>query len=148
MNYAYEIENKKHLRGAFSLIELMIAIAIIGVLVTVIGPNLMNFLNKSKISAAKSTLRTFEQAITMYQVDVGQYPSVLKDLVKQPTDEIVAKKWQGPYIKRKDIPLDPWGNKYQYQPTPDAQNPYELYTRGSKGKAAQKTDFLSVWDEE
>ncbi|MDP3889130.1 MAG: type II secretion system major pseudopilin GspG [bacterium] len=134
-------------REGFSLIELMIAITIMGILAAIIVPNFMSYLQKARISNTKATIRTFEQAITMYQADMAQYPTALRDLIKQPADEKAAKKWQGPYLKKKDVPQDPWGNKYQYRPTPEAENPYELYSYGPKGKGAPKQEWISVWDE-
>ena len=144
------IKNRRaqdYARDGFTIIEILIAITIIGLLMAVIVPNFMGYLERGRKSNAKSTIKTFEQALLMYQMDIGQYPNALRDLVKKPAEENIAKKWEGPYLKKKSIPLDPWNNKYQYRPTPEAENPYELYTRGSKGRGASKSEWISVWDE-
>lgn len=151
----YSYQNKKikkdniihHMRKGFTLMEVMIAIAIVAIIAAVVGPGLFRYLETAKKSNAKSTLRVLEGAITLYQAQVGQIPTNLRDLVKAPREEQLRKKWEGPYLKQKEIPVDPWGNKYQYRITPQGENPYELYSYGAKGKGAPKNEWLSVWDE-
>ena len=132
----------------FTLIEIMIAIAIIAIMAAVIGPGIFQYLETAKKSNAKSTIRVLEGAITLYQAQVGQLPANLRDLVKAPRDEKLRKKWEGPYLKQKEVPTDPWGNKYQYRVTPQGENPYELHSYGPKGKGTPKSEWLSVWDED
>ena len=134
-------------REGFTLMEVMIAIAIVAIIAAVIGPGLFRYLETAKKSNAKSTIRVFEGAITLYQAQVRQFPTNLRDLVKPPREEQLRKRWEGPYIQQKEIPSDPWGNKYQYRITPQGENPYELYSYGPKGKGAPKIEWLSVWDE-
>jgi general secretion pathway protein G len=129
----------------FTLIELMIAIIIIGLLAAVAVPAFMGYLGRARVQAAKSTIRTFEEAIMMYQQDTGQLPQRLDDLVKRPAG---IEGWlEGGYLhKKKKIDPDPWGNKYQYRPTPEgAEHSYELYSFGSKGKKAKKEEWIDVW---
>ena len=114
----------------------------------VIAPGLFRYLETARKSNAKSTIRVLEGAITLFQAQVGQFPTKLSDLIKAPRDEKLRKKWDGPYIKQKEIPNDPWGNKYQYRITPQGDNSYELYSYGPKGKGATKTEWISVWDED
>src|SRR5438067_10267606 len=126
---------QRHLRTGFSLIEIMIVITIMALVIGVAVPALIGRLNKAKITTARTTLHTLEQAISMYYTDTGRYPATLRDLVKKPKEESIAKKWQeGGYLKKTELPDDPWDNKYQYKLTPQAQHPYELYSYGSGGK--------------
>lgn len=132
----------------FSLMEIMIAVAIMGILGAVIVPNLLTYLEKSRKSSARSTLRVFESAITEYYADTGTYPEELSDLVNEPSDPKLAGKWQdGGYLKQKKIPNDPWGHKYMYELTPDGEHPYELFSYGTKGKKAKESERISVWQE-
>ena len=135
-------------RSGFTLIEIVVAMAIIAILALVATAPIMNYVKNARVSSAKSTLRVLEGAITIYESHTAQLPSRLNDLVKKPADERAAKRWQqGSYLKGKEVPLDPWGNKYQYKLTP--QNPdhkYELYSYGPNGKGGPKEEIISVWD--
>lgn len=132
----------------FSLIEILIGITIMAIFAAIVGPNFMNYLKNAKIDKTKITLKSFEGAITMFNAHTGQYPARLQDLVKQPSDAAVSKKWQGPYLSGKDVPLDPFGNKYQYQVTPQGAHPYDLFSYGPSGKGGSKEGMISVWEEE
>lgn len=138
---------KRYARAGFTLMELMIAITILGIIMAIAIPNYMAYKRKAMKRATKSTLQVFEGAILMYQEDIGQFPTRLRDLLLRPREERLAKKWEGPYLKRKKIPIDPWDRKYQYKVTPGGPNPYELYSYGPKGKGSPKVEWLSVWDD-
>ncbi len=138
-----------HSRSGFTLIEILIAMAIIGLIMGVAAPVAMRQFAKAKVSTARRELASLQTAINEFNVDTNQYPSSLKDLLKAPAEENIARRWQGPYIQKKAIPKDPWSNPYKYQLTPDnAEHPYELYTNGEKGKKGGKKSRMSVWDEE
>jgi len=137
----------RHARAGFSLMEILIAIVILGLIMAMVGPALQNTLRKGKIGTTKSTMRGFKNAISQYQMDVGQLPQALKDLIKKPRDEKAAKKWDGPYIDKEEIPEDPFNNPFVYKLTPGAKHPYELYSRGANGPDAPKEEWINVWDE-
>ncbi|HTM06693.1 MAG TPA: type II secretion system major pseudopilin GspG [Patescibacteria group bacterium] len=136
----------KHLKDGMTFIEIVIVLAIIAIMATVVVPNLMSYVNSSKKSTAKSTIQALQGAINMFNVHTGRYPVSLNELVKKPTDERISKKWEGPYIKQKEIPLDPWGERYVYKVTPQAEHPYELYSYGPDGRGAPKSEWINVWD--
>jgi general secretion pathway protein G len=138
---------KKRNRDAqegFTLIEVIVAIAIGAIFLGVVAPNVMKWWRSAKVSGAKSQLRAFESSIAAYNLDTNTSPETLRDLVQPPADELLRSKWQGPYLKKKEIPLDPWGAKYQYKPTPNAEHDYELYSYGPKGRSAPKAEWISV----
>lgn len=133
-------------KDGFTLIEMMVAIAILAILAVVIAPNFMGYLQTARKTKASATIRTLDQAITLYNIQVGQYPQSLKDLVRRPTDEKLAYKWQeGGYLKGKEIPVDPWGNTFKYRLTPGQEHPYELYSYGPNGPGAPKVEWIDVW---
>lgn len=139
------IYSQRSAKDGFTLIEIMVAIAIVAIL-TVAVPNFMGYLQTAKKSKATTTLRTFDQAITLFNVQTGQYPQSLRDLIRRPSDEKIARKWQdGGYLKGKEVPEDPWGNSYRYRLTPGQEHPYELYSYGPKGKDAPKAEWFNVW---
>lgn len=136
------------LRAGFSLMEIMIAITILGLIMAMVGPALQNTLKKAKKRTATSTMRGFKDAISSYQMDVGQLPQSLKDLIVQPRDEKAKKKWEGKYIDKEEIPEDPWGENFIYKVgASGGKHPYELYSRGPSGAEAPKEEWISVWDE-
>lgn len=137
----------RRIKAGFSLIEMLIVLAIMGLFFGIAIPGYLSYVESGRKTTARATLRQLQTDILRYYMDTNQYPETLQDLVKEPANEEARKKWGGPYLATKKVPMDPWGEKYVYRPTPDAENPYELYTRGSKKKAAAKKDWISVWDE-
>ena len=133
-------------RDGFTLIEIIIAIAIVAILAAVIAPNFIGYIQNARKSSAVSNIKMFQNAIMLYNAHTGQFPTRLKDLVSKPRDERVMKKWQGPYINQKEVPVDPWGNRYYYKVTPGGQNQYELHSFGPQGKGSPKDEWISVWD--
>jgi general secretion pathway protein G len=140
-------------RAGFSLMEIMIALAILGFIMAMVGPALQKTLARGKAKTAKNTMMSFKNGIMQYKMDVGQLPSSLKDLIQKPRDERASKKWDGPYIEKssgdeyEELPEDPYNNPFVYKLTPNAKHPYELYSRGPKGPDAPKEEWISVWDE-
>lgn len=134
------------LQQGFTLIEFVVVIGLLAIFMGVVVPNVFQYLESGKKTTAIQTLRAFENGITLYNAQVGKFPARLAELTKN-TDESAKKRWQGPYLKNKEIPTDPWGNKYQYQVTPQGAHPYELYSYGSSGKGSNKEEWISVWDE-
>jgi len=137
----------KYARAGFSLMEIMIAVMILGLVAGLVGPRVMQFLEDSRIRAAQTTLKTFKNAIDMYRLDVQQLPTKLKDLIKKPAGDS-AKKWKHAYLDKDEEPDDPWGVKYHYKVTSGASKPYELWSwGGEEGKSEPKEKRISVWDE-
>lgn len=131
------------LKRGFSLIEIMVAILIVGIISAGVIYNLGGATEKAKVTTARQQLKSFSAAIDEYEQDTGEYPESLQELITQPGGE-AGERWEGPYLKVKAIPKDPWKKAYQYQKTPDAENPYELFSNGpTKGKKRR----ISVWDE-
>lgn len=125
------IKNKpktKMLRRHFTMMELMVAIAILALLSGLAAANIPGYLERGRVSAAKSQVQTLNDAIMTYQMDMGSYPENLDDLVTDPG----SKKWNGPYIVPAIIPEDPWGNSYQYT-YPGEYGKYDVYSFGSDG---------------
>jgi general secretion pathway protein G len=99
---------------AFTLIELLLVLVILVVLAAVVLPNLASKPKEAKIKAAKTQISTLETALSVYNTDVGDYPSTqqgLQALVEAPAG---TKGWSGPYLTKTNVPNDPWGNPYIY----------------------------------
>lgn len=112
----------------FTLVELLIVIVIIGLLGSLVAPQMFSKIGSSKQSTAKAQMQMFETALDTYYLDVGNYPKELKSL-----NQSNVKGWDGPYIK-KEVPLDPWGNEYHLTvPGPSGEN-YIITSFGKDGQ--------------
>jgi general secretion pathway protein G len=97
----------------FTLIELLVVMAILGMLAALVGPALFGNLSKGQRTTAASQISNLESALDTYRLDVGSYPDSLAGLV---TNESGSPRWNGPYIRDEEVPLDPWDNPYHYEP--------------------------------
>lgn len=102
--------------GGYSMMEILIVLAIMAVIASLVGPSLFNQLDKSKITAAKTQIKTLESSLTTLRLEIGRFPTEaegLSMLVAPPSDPATRDVWRGPYLDD-EIPLDPWGNAYRY----------------------------------
>jgi general secretion pathway protein G len=117
-------------KGGFTLVELLVVMAIIALLAALVGPKLFPKLGKGKQSAAKAQIELIGQALDQFRLDVGRYPTAqegLNALMVNPG----ATGWEGPYLK-KALPPDPWGKPYQYL-CPGTHGEYDLLSYGRDG---------------
>ena len=114
---------------AFTLMEIMIVIGIIMLLATIAIPFAAKSLGKGQAATAKLQIQAFESAITNFQIDTGKLPKSLDELMRSNGD----KKWDGPYLNKKEIPKDPWGNDYIYSISSSSGNGYSVTSYGSDG---------------
>lgn len=119
--------------AGYTLTEMLVVIAIIGLIAAVLTPNLMGQLGRSRVKAAELQLDTVATAIEAYRADVGRYPSQsegLSALVTAPAD---AETWTGPYLKGAKGVIDPWGRAVIYQ-AGDDDHDYVVMSYGADGK--------------
>ena len=124
-------EKKTRQEGGFTLLELLVVMAILGMLAALVGPQVLNQLGGAKSKSARIQIRDLEQALELYRLDVGRYPSSedgLSALVARPED---IRGWNGSYLKKSEVPADPWGNEYVYRLLDTGL--YELVSYGSDG---------------
>ena len=98
----------KNRKKGFTIVELLVVILIISMLAAFVAPRMFRGLGKAKKDIARAKMANIESAIGRFNIDCGQYPERLEDLVEMPT-ELDEEKWNGPYLKRSDL-LDPWKN--------------------------------------
>lgn len=111
--------------------ELLVVLAILGLLMSLVGPQVLNQLGGAKTKTAGIQIKDLEQALEMYKLDVGRFPSTtegLDALVKKPGN---ATGWNGPYLKS-DVPLDPWNREYNYK-YPGERAEVDIFTYGANG---------------
>ena len=117
----------------FTLIEILVVITIIGLLMSLVGPRVLNYLSESKVKAAAIQIQSFAGSLDLFYLDLGHYPSTsegLVALVQRPAGETG---WNGPYLAKGYVPNDPWGHPYSYR-SPSEHGPYEIVSLGSSGK--------------
>src|SRR6266481_521665 len=117
----------------FTLVEMLVVIAIIGLIMGLIGPRVLNYLSESKVKAAKIQLQSFGSALDLFYLDAGRFPSTAEGLTAlvQRTPGVAA--WNGPYLKGGNVPNDPWTNPYIYR-SPGERGAYEIMSYGSDGQ--------------
>lgn len=116
--------------GGFTLIELLVVLVILGLLASIVGPQIMKNVATSKTKTARLQIEEFSVAMDMYQLEVGRYPSSdegLSALINEPSGVIG---WNGPYLRKRVIRKDPWGFDYGYR-SPGETGPFELYSLGA-----------------
>ncbi|MDH4108012.1 MAG: type II secretion system major pseudopilin GspG [Gammaproteobacteria bacterium] len=132
-------------RSGFTLIELLVVLMILGLLAGLVGPRVLQYLGGAKSDTAQLQIEEFGAGLDLFHLEVGRYPSTdegLEALAKSPPG---VQNWNGPYIKKKDVPTDPWGNPYVYK-YPGDNGDYDLYSLGrdnADGGEGEDADVVS-----
>ena len=119
-------------QAGFTLIEIMVVMVIIGLLMALVGPNLIGRSEKAKVQAAAMQIERLGTVLDTFRLDVGRYPTTqegLQVLVQRPMG---VDRWDGPYLN-KGVPKDPWDRPYIYRSPGEAGRPYDLYSLGADG---------------
>ncbi|MGA8712949.1 MAG: type II secretion system major pseudopilin GspG [Roseiarcus sp.] len=127
----------------FTLIEMLVVITIIGLIMALVGPRVLNYLGESKVKAAQIQIESFSSALDLFYLDNGRYPSSsegLPALVQRPGN---SSSWNGPYLKTASIPTDPWGRPYIYR-SPGSHAPYEIASYGPTGEPSGAGDAAAI----
>lgn len=123
-------------RRGFTLIEIMVVIAILALLAALVGPRIIGRSDDAKIADAKVQIKNMETALKLYKLDTGTYPSTeqgLMALVSAPTVGTIPKNYRSEgYLESKQVPKDPWGNDFVYL-SPGEHGDYDLYSFGADG---------------
>lgn len=128
--------------AGFTLLEMLVVLAIMGLLAAIVAPQVMKYLGTSKTQTAKVQVQNITSALELYRLDVGRYPTAdegLASLVAAPSS---APGWNGPYLKRATALKDPWDQPYLYR-NPGQHSEVDVYSLGSdkaEGGAGEAAD--------
>jgi general secretion pathway protein G len=128
-----------------TLIELMVVMVILGLLAALVAPRMFGKVGQAKQKAAYAQIELFGTALDSYRLDVGQYPTTSEGLEALLTQPSGSDDWTGPYLKKSEIPPDPWGNEYNYE-SPGSHGDYDLYSYGkdnTEGGEGENRDIAS-----
>ncbi len=124
---------KQRRRAGFTLVEMLVVLAIIGSIVGLVGPRVLNYLSESKVKTAQIQMENLASALDLFYLDAGRYPTTeegLAALVQRPAG---VSSWSGPYLKAAGVPKDPWGHPYLYR-SPGQSGPYDVGSMGPEGR--------------
>ena len=132
-------------QSAFTLIELLVVLVILGLLAGLVGPRVLRYLGGAKTDTAQLQIEELGAGLDLYHLEVGRYPNDDEGLQALTSAPSGVSRWNGPYLKKKDVPLDPWGNAYQYK-YPGENGDYDLYSLGRdnvEGGEGEDADVVS-----
>ncbi|MCP4285026.1 MAG: type II secretion system major pseudopilin GspG [Gammaproteobacteria bacterium] len=133
----------KSSRSGFTLIELLVVLVILGLLAGLVGPKVVSYLGRGKTDTAKLQIEQLAAAMDLYLLDVGRYPSAdagINALLQNNSD---SKNWRGPYLRKDQVPLDPWGNQFHYEP-PGERGNIQLYSLGADNAEGGEGDNADI----
>ena len=127
----------------FTLLELMVVLLILALIASIAAPQVTKHLRKAKIETAKIQVDALGAAVESFMIDNGRFPTTeeaLKALMEKPNG---LDSWDGPYIKKKESLIDPWGEPYHYQ-QPGTSRDFDVYSLGSDKKEGGEGDAADI----
>jgi len=137
------LTNKSRHQEGFTLLELLVVVAIIGLLAAYVGPKYFSQIGKSEQAVAKSQVEAFSRALSTYRLEVGAFPSTEEGLAALTSKPTSATKWNGPYLD-KVVPEDPWGRPYIYRSPGTHNADFDIETLGKDGQPGGTGDAADV----
>jgi len=145
MGYGYRAANDGFRPGGFTLIELLVVLTILGLLAGLAGPRVISYLGGARTDTAQLQIEEFGAGLDLFHLEVGRYPTTEEGLAALTGEPSGARGWNGPYLRKRDIPMDPWGNEYRYR-YPGTNGDYDLYSLGrdgTEGGEGEDSDIVS-----
>jgi general secretion pathway protein G len=135
-------------QAGFTLLEILVVLAVLGLLVGLVAPAALRQLGSAKHKIAQQSIERLAGVLDMYKLDVGAYPNTeqgLQGLITQPTG---VARWNGPYLKGDKLPEDPWGRPYLYRsPSQRPGHEYDLYTLGPTGQPGGSGENATIFNQ-
>lgn len=135
-------------QSGFTLLELLIVLAILGLLIGLVGPALLRQLGSAKEKITHQSIQRMAAVLDIYKLDVGSYPTTqqgLKALLERPSD---VRRWNGPYVNGNNLPEDPWGHPFMYRnPSDRPGHSYDLFSLGPTGQPGGTGNDAPIFNE-
>lgn len=128
MTYIHTRPGNRH--TGFTLIELLVVLVILGLLAGLVGPQILRYLGSARSDTARLQIGELGGGLDLFHLEVGRYPTTDEGLTAIVEEPAGVANWHGPYLKKKQIPNDPWGNAYHYR-SPGENGAYDLYSLGN-----------------
>jgi general secretion pathway protein G len=142
------------LRCAFTLMEMLLVLAILVILIGLVGPRILGSQRKADVSATKIQIGSFKETLHRYAIDMKRFPTTEEGLValaEEPSEGEGSEQWDGPYLDATDIPKDPWGREYQYEYPPshgEKERDFpDIWSLGPDGEDGTEDDIVN-WTKE
>ena len=139
MNPASRYLPARTIQAGFTLIEILVVMAIIAMLAAMVAPNLFRQQVGAQRDAALSEISTLSAALDIYRLDVGEYPDTLEGLIENDSGRAA---WNGPYLRGSSVPADPWDNDYVYES--DGRQGFTLISYGPDGESGGEGDDADI----
>jgi len=147
MNNYRRLTTRDGRTSGFTLIELLVVLVILGLLAGLVGPRVIKHLGESKSKTAILQIEELSSALDLYRLEVGSYPTTEQGLIALVEQPAGMDQWNGPYLRKKTIRLDPWGESYIYQ-SPGENDAFDISSLGadkSPGGEGEARDILG-WE--
>ena len=125
-----EEDDRKSKQAGFTLLELLVVLVILGLLAAIAAPQVLKYLSRARTQSAALQIHDLGSALDLYKLDVGHYPTQAEGLAALVQAPSSTPTWSGPYVKKKEMLLDPWGHPYNYV-IPGKHGEYDLYSLGA-----------------
>lgn len=137
-------KNGSYREDGYTLMELLVVLAILGMLAAIATPYALRYLDDAKVRTTKLEISNISASLDLMRYDVGRYPTTqegLNALIKAPP---TMDNWSGPYIKKNSSLVDPWGHAYQYR-SPGEHGDFDLYSNGAGAINASSGKMIANW---
>jgi general secretion pathway protein G len=127
----------------FTLLELLVVILIIGLLTGIVAPRFLSQITRSEVVTARAQIDSIEKALQAFRIDMGRFPTAGEGLQALQVAPAGDARWRGPYLKDA-VPLDPWGQPYQYRVPSSRGKDYDLSSFGRDRTAGGSGDDADI----
>ena len=131
-------------RRGFTLMEILLVLAILVVLASMVGVGYVKIQQGALKSAAQTQVGLLEDAVKLYALHIGSPPNSLDDLLIAPADLANPTKWSGPYLEKRELPLDPWNQPYQYEIIDPAEASFRIWSNGPDQQPGSPDDISTT----